>query len=440
AHWKHHLKFTLPNLQEAYQSGVETGDLEYAAWSACLWSIGVYWVGRNLSDLDQALQNYAEVVEQWKQNNAFVYINIHRQSALNLMGQTPKPSLFEGPYYSETENIPIQIKAGDRTGLFISYVNQLQLRYLFDELESAIEAANFAKQYEDGGMGVFTNIPLYLYDSLTKLALYSTATKTEGLRLLRQVSKNQKKLKKWASFAPMNSLHKWNLVEAERYRVLGKHTKAITCYDCAISRAQENGYLQDEALANELAAKFYLEWDKDKVAAAYMQEAYYCYSRWGAKAKTDDLEKRYPDLLRPIFEQATQILNPLESLTAITAPNFSIHSSTTRNSTSTTSINAALDFATVIKASQTLSGTIEHSELLSQLTQIILQNSGGDYCALILPNADREWCVEAIATPETIELCSQPLDGNLNLPVRLIHYVKNTQQLAVIDNLKTDLP
>jgi predicted ATPase/signal transduction histidine kinase len=439
-HWKQHLKSTFSALQEAYQSGIENGDVEYGAWSALLHGIHMYWNGSELFDLEQTLHNYGEAVKQSKQNNALVYINIHRQSALNLMGKAAKPSLFDGPYYSETESLPIQIKTGDRTGIFFYYVNQLQLRYLFGELEVAVKIVNRFQEYEEAGMALVSNVALYLYDSLTRLALYFSATKIQRLRLLSQVSKNQKKLKKWANFAPMNSLHKWNLVEAERYRVLGKYTEAITYYDCAISGAKENGYLNEEALANELAAKFYLDWNKQKVAAGYMQEAYYCYSRWGAKAKTDDLEKRYPDLLRPIFEQATQVLNPLETLTTIAAPNFSIHSSTTKTSTYNTSINTALDFSAIIKTSQNLSRTMELSELLRELTQIILQNSGGDYCALILPNANKEWCVEAIATPEVIELCSQPLDGNSNLPIKLINYVKNTQQLAVIDNLKTDLP
>ncbi|MEM7712492.1 MAG: ATP-binding protein, partial [Cyanobacteria bacterium P01_A01_bin.68] len=335
---------------------------------------------------------------------------------------------------------PIQIETGDRTGIFFYYVNQLQLHYLFGEFETAVETVNRFQEYEEAGMALPPNVPLYLYDSLARLALYSTVTKAERLQFLRQVTKNQKKLKKWADFAPMNSLHKWNLVEAERNRVLGKHTEAITYYDCAISGAKENDYLNEEALANELAAKFYLEWDKQKIAASYMQEAYYCYSRWGSSAKTDDLEKSYPDLLRPIFDQTTQILNPLETLATITAPNFSIHSSTARDSTSSTSINVVLDFAAIIKASQTLSSTIELTELLQQLTQIILQNSGGDYCALILPDTDKKWSVKAIATPDTIELCSQLIDDNPNLPVKLINYVKNTQKLTVIDNLETDLP
>jgi len=69
-----------------------------------------------------------------------------------------------------------------------------------------------------------------------------------------------------------------------------------------IALAKTNGYIQNEALTNELAAKFYLDWGKEKVAQAYMQKAYY-YARWGAKAKTNDLEKRYPQLLQPVLQQ-----------------------------------------------------------------------------------------------------------------------------------------
>ncbi|MHC5765074.1 MAG: GAF domain-containing protein [Nostoc sp.] len=46
----------------------------------------------------------------------------------------------------------------------------------------------------------------------------------------------------------------------------------------------------------------------------------------------------------------------------------------------------------------------------------------------------------AIATSETTQLCSEPMEENLSIPVKLIQYVKNTQEMVVIDRLKTDLP
>ncbi|MEG4348077.1 GAF domain-containing sensor histidine kinase, partial [Microcoleus sp. A003_D6] len=157
--------------------------------------------------------------------------------------------------------------------------------------------------------------------------------------------------------------------------------------------------------------------------------------------KTDDLETRYPHLLRPILESAAQPLNVLETLASIATSNVSLPSSTISSlSSSSISVNNALDFAAILKASQSLAGTIQLDELLHQLTQVILQNSGGDRCALILPNENKVWEVRAIATPSATELCSEPLENNPNLPVKLIQYVKNTKQIVVIDDLETDLP
>jgi tetratricopeptide (TPR) repeat protein len=114
-------------------------------------------------------------------------------------------------------------------------------------------------------------IPLYhFYNSLVHLALYSDAPKSEQKLILQKVKANQKKIKKWAQFAPMTHLHKFYLVEAERHRVLGENARAIESYDRAIALAKENDYINEEGLANELAAKFYLAWGKEQVAQAYI--------------------------------------------------------------------------------------------------------------------------------------------------------------------------
>lgn len=211
-------------------------------------------------------------------------------------------------------------------------------------------------------------------------------------------------------------------------------------YDRAITGAQTNSFIQDEALANELAGKFYLNWGKDKVAASYMQEAYYCYSRWGARAKANDLENRYPRLLRSIFQSGAQSLNILETLATGSVSHVSMRASTDPGHSSSTSINTTLDFVTILKASQSLSETIQLDELLHQLTQIILQHSGSDRCAVLQPDSTGQWMVRAIATDEATELCSEPLEDHVNLPIKLIQYVKRTQDIIVIDNCKTDLP
>ena len=88
----------------------------------------------------------------------------------------------------------------------------------------------------------------------------------------------------------------------------------MKCTDRAIRLAQDHKFINEEALANELAAKFYLAWGKEKVAQTYMIEAYYCYARWGAKAKIDDLEKRYPRLLGIILKQAQSFTSFKETI------------------------------------------------------------------------------------------------------------------------------
>ncbi|MEM1172418.1 MAG: ATP-binding protein, partial [Cyanobacteria bacterium P01_H01_bin.35] len=199
---------------------------------------------------------------------------------------------------------------------------------------------------------------------------------------------------------------------------------------------------QEEAIANELAAKFYLNWGKKKIAAGYIQEAYYCYARWGAKAKTSDLEKRYPQLIRPILQQQPVTINPLETIETIT---FSKKFSSTQVSTS---ISDALDFTSILEAAKTISSSIELDQLLTSLTKIILENSGAKKSVLILPE-NETWQVKAITfinnqetSSEKIQtiLESQSIDTCEYIPIKIINYVKNTQEKIVIDNCQTDIP
>ena len=185
-----------------------------------------------------------------------------------------------------------------------------------------------------------------------------------------------------------------------------------------------------------------------------MQEAYYCYARWGAKAKVDDLEKRYFHLLQPILQQQRINLNPLETI------NLSgTYSSTRTSTTNSTGISDTLDFTSILKAAQAISSSLELDTLITRLTQIILENSGAKKCVLLLPQEEdtavrgfpplkqvsvNTWQVQAITliVHEQIQtiLEIQPLENCQNIPVKIINYVKNTQQTVVIDNCKTDIP
>lgn len=112
------------------------------------------------------------------------------------------------------------------------------------------------------------------YYSLALLAVYLTADTGEQEKHLMQLAANQETMQKWAHHAPMNYQHKYDLVEAEKARVLGKYWEAADYYDKAIQGAKAQEYIQEEALANELAAEFYLSCNKDKIAQVYLTESY----------------------------------------------------------------------------------------------------------------------------------------------------------------------
>ncbi|MBD2329606.1 AAA family ATPase [Alkalinema sp. FACHB-956] len=442
-HWKTSIRSTLPVFLAGLTSGLEQGDLEYVGYCANCYAQFLFWSGENLATAESEAAKYCQLIQSIKQEASLIWATTWQQTVVNLREQSKQPTQLVGEWFDESTTLPALIESRNVNGICYVYLAKLLLSYLFGDYPAAQEYAQHFETYEQGAAGLLI-VPLKnFYQSLSLLAAAGNSEPELDAIALEKVQENQRCMQAWADSAPMNYLHKFQLVEAERYRVLGQPYEASDWYDRAIAGAKANGYLQEAAIANELAAKFYLAWGKDKVAAGYLQEAYYDYTYWGSAAKVDDLTTRYPQLLAPILQPPAQSRDVLSTLRTITAPKSmplqSVQASQHETSSST-SINQALDFAAILKASQILSSTIQLDELLRQLTKIILQNSGGDRCALILPDHNNQWQVVAIATPETIELRSEPLENTLDVPIKLIHYVQHTAETVVIDDLKTDLP
>ena len=438
--WHEPLQAALPTLQEAYQTGLETGDLEFAALPAAIYSYYSYLAGKHLSEVKQDFIAYTQAVTNIKQTYYLNFLHIWHQAVTILLEGAEEPHILSGDI-CDSEELLIQCEQDKATTpMAYIYINRLMLNYLFGYHGKALEISPVADEYARMVPATLLIPIANFYGSLCKLALYPQASESEQTVWLQEIRQSQSKMQQWSEHTPNNYGHKFDLVAAEMNQVLGNKLEAMELYDQAISGAREHGYPQEEALANELAAKFYLDWGRDKVAQVYLQEAYYCYARWGAKAKTDDLEQHYPHLLNPILQPVAQTLNPFEMLKQTAKSSISSPHSRKIIDSSISSININLDFAAILKTSQALSSTIQLDELLQQLTKIILQYSGGDYIALVLPSSHDTWQVRAIATPKATTLCTEPLQGNLNIPIKLVQYVKNTQEVVVIDKLKTDLP
>jgi tetratricopeptide (TPR) repeat protein len=359
---------------------------------------------------------YSNTLSQLKQETSYYYNQLNRQVVLNLMGQAEDKCRLIGESYDETKMLPLHLEANAQNLCRSLYFYKLFLCYLFQDYQQAIENAKSAEKYSDSAVGT---IPLYhFYNSLVYLAIYSDAPKSEQKLILQKVKANQKKIQKWAQFAPMTHLHKFYLVEAERYRVLGENARAIDYYDRAIALAKEHDYINEEALANELAAKFYLAWGKEQVAQAYMTNAYYCYLRWGATAKMTDLERQYPELL----ERFTKV-------------NMSINSRSNLSDTSNSTSGETLDLAALMKASGAIASEIELDKLLTTLMRILLESCGAQTGYLILESQGQlrvEASCEANSN-QVMVLQSTPIETCL--PLSIIHYVARTQEGLIETNV-----
>ncbi|MFB2968321.1 AAA family ATPase [Aerosakkonema sp. BLCC-F183] len=425
-HRKSHLKEMLPLLSESYTLGLEVGNLEYAGYAVNHFCWISSWCGQPLANLEEETRTYYHALVQLKQLGTANYCLIYWQVNLNLLGLAEHPTILSGAAFQETEFLPRLQSANDLCGLYVFHSYKLMLCFLFGEVELANNYALECRKYFMAGAGTVAEPGFYFYDSLVALALLSQPS-SEGSTLLERVTENQTKLQHWADYAPMNHQHKVDLVEAEKCRFLGQKSTAIELYDKAILGAKENEYIQEEALANELAAKFYLNWNKEKIAQIYMQEAYYCYARWGAKAKVADLEKRYPQLLAPILQQTRSTLSTHETIFALSNVTY------TSSTTSSSSASIALDLATIIKASQTISSEIELEKLLSSLLKIVIENAGADKCVLMLWRDDR-LLIKGSITQGTnpVVLQSIPVKDSQEIPHKLIYKVKHNKQPVVL--------
>lgn len=403
-HWREHIRETFEPCVEGYWSGVENGDFEYAGYCASMYGKNLFYSGQILEIVRKEIDINIKRLEKMQLGLSNIWINIFGQVVQNLKGKYENALEFKGGYFYEDKMLPIIQDIGDIHGMQFFYLTKMMLNYYFKNYSEAIECGKKIEKNINESVGIIDIAIFYFYDSLVKLAVYSISSEEEQDQILARVTKNQEKMYTWSKFAPMNFLHKFYLVKAELCRVTRKFDNAVEYYDKSIKLAKENEYLNDEALAYELAGKLYLDEDRLEIAKLYFREARYKYQLWGATAKVKELERKYPNLLSENRECMDTINN--------------------------------IDLFSIIKASQAISGEINIEGVLNSLMNVMIENMGAQRGFLLLER-EGKLVIEAHVDAESNKkamLTHQSLDECEEIPRTVIRFTGRTGEDVVFPN------
>ncbi|MDE5107848.1 MAG: GAF domain-containing protein [Trichodesmium sp. St17_bin3_1_1] len=424
-HWRESIngKVGKEKLLNSIQQGINVGNNEYVSYICIDYCFVRFFGGVNLEQVEKDYREYTTLIKNIDIEYSIHYIEICKNIIANLRNgsQDTYHLLLGNSQDEEDKYLEIYKNQNNLYLLFIYYFSKTLFSYFCKDYFMAFNNSQEAEKYVMGITGFIPTPQHNFYFSLSLIAYYNNANTKQQKELLEQVDKNQDSMKIWSQYCPENFQHKYDLVEAEKARILGQNWQAEEFYEKAIKGAKKYEFIHEEALAYERASEFYFAFGREEIGQFYLKNAYYCYIRWGAKAKVKQLESEYPQYLLGITNP-----NKFQGLSA--------RISTTGNG------GEILDLTTVIKASQAISGEIQLENLLHNLMKILIENAGAQIGFLIL-NYQGSWVIEAqgkIDSNQVNILQSIPIefvDPETSIPVlptTIINYVLRTQENIVL--------
>ncbi|NTX07393.1 AAA family ATPase [Myxococcus sp. CA040A] len=407
-HWRAPLRTNLSLLRRAVTTGLASGDLQFTSYALTTvvsteLAMGTELV-RVLGSIDTSL-SFAR--RAGVQVMADVSI-LSRQAIRALQGRTHQLARLSDDDFDEQDFLDSGLTT--HTSLYLHALLKLLVAYVLGDLDEALKMSREALPYEHFAQGFFRNVDFNVLTSLT-LAARATRLPEEREAMLGLLAENQRKLGGWAETCPENFRHKHQLVSAEVARLEGRHLEAMALYDSAIDGAHTEGFLQDEALANELAGRFHQQLHHKRFATLHLRAALDGYTRWGAQAKVVLLEEEFPELKSLVDRSWSE---PGITPTRPDAP------------------GASLDLLTLLKASETLVGEVVLDRLLEKLMAVCFEAAGATRGALVLDEAGalRVRAVGAISEPVSLE--RTPLAHASQVPITLLEHAFRTGETLVL--------
>ncbi|MDC0677611.1 AAA family ATPase [Sorangium atrum] len=408
--WTRHYRETYPYSRAGFSAAVDSGDLNHACFNRMWDALFRLLSGEPLADVIHQIDERLGFVRSAGHPFAYGILLGARGMIQVLRGRPVRLSMLDG---SELDLPAFEARLGEGDLQNVqSFYHEMKAQALFvlGAPGEALEAA--ARAMIEHGHGVVPTALLaenFYYSALALAALLNAPhaeRESSPLELPEQLLDCERRLGEWARNGPDNFLHKHALVRAEIARLRGQESEAIRLYEQAISSAQEGGFVQHEAIACELAAQFYHARGLAMAADAYLEKARAAYFRWGAHAKVDQLDQRYPHLAprKPIAPTVTF---------AVRAEQF--------------------DVLSVVKASQSISGELKLPRLLETLLRIVVEHAGAEEGHVLLVRQDRVSTAAAIAASGgAARLLDAGEAAAAALPQSILNYVRRSHERVLL--------
>ncbi|MEK8128541.1 AAA family ATPase [Paenibacillus filicis] len=387
-------------LRKAHQYGVESGDFVYAGYSITFSFFLRLFKGDHLADVFKETEQYQNFIMKAQDADTSMILTVLQRYILKMREQTPflssGGSLQMECFMSEGELAQLATYT-NKAIIHTYYAMQAHTYYLFQRLHEA------KKLLEEAEASLFTvfgmmHVNLHHFNYAMVLAgLYEQSSLSEKKRYRSRIQTSRRFLTKWAGHSPDNFLHMQLLLDAEWNRITGNRSLAEEQYDQAIHYAGKHGFINYEAMASECAARHYMNVGKLKVARAYLHETRSLYAQHGAERKVADLDERYPYLI-------------------------------TRGQA-----EASIDFTSVVKASQAVSGEAVFQQMLDVIMAIVLENAGAERGLLALVRGGHLFIEadKALQAPFEV-LQASPLESYRQAAVSVMQYAARSGEPVLL--------
>ncbi len=416
ARWMKPVRECRELLQRAFVAANRVGDLAYGAYAGNALNSDLIFSGERLSDVQGEAERGLAYATKVRFGLVTDFISTQLALVRMLRGLTPNFGYFDSEQFSERET-EAHLCANPDLALATCWywIRKLQALYLAEDNDAALASAAKAQPLLWVASSFYEEAEYYFYAALAMAAAFEHASGDVREQYLADMVGHHLQLRTWAQQCPENFASQVALVDAEIARCQERVVDAEQLYEYAIDLAQKASFVHVEAVANELAARFYAGRGLQKVARVYMQDARYAYVRWGADGKVRQLEAKYA-YLRP----------------DIPAPG------------PTTTIAAAvehLDLATVLKVAQAASGELVLEKLIDMVMRTAIEQAGAERGVLILSNDDElRIAAEATTSQDATQMMLRdvPVSASL-LPGSILNQVLRTGQYLCLNDAVAEL-